>query len=184
MKNLAWMNTIPFVDESSRNSGSVNGVSTSAFKIISAANETTVAACNEAMNDNSNPQQGNKYTESSTDVKADIRKLFIGGLPNCGKYEWRLHICDIRNVEFPFTKSPITFLQHLLVTDDVFFQYFEKFGKTVDSVVMYDKLTKRSRGFGFVTFEDSVSLYAPLLRVSLDLLSTSLILSSSFWGAS
>lgn len=70
------------------------------------------------------------------------------------------------------------------MTDDVFFQYFEKFGKTVDSVVMYDKLTKRSRGFGFVTFEDSVSLYAPLLRVSLDLLSTSLILSSSFWGAS
>lgn len=70
------------------------------------------------------------------------------------------------------------------MTDDVFFQYFEKFGKTVDSVVMYDKVTKRSRGFGFVTFEDSVSLYAPLLRVSLDLLSTSLILYSFFWGAS
>ncbi len=76
----------------------------------------------------------------------------------------------------------LLFLQHLLVTDDVFFQYFEKFGKTVDSVVMYDKFTKRSRGFGFVTFEDSVSLYASLLRFSLDLLSTSLMLSSSFWG--
>jgi hypothetical protein len=87
MKNLAWKNSNSFVDKSSRNAGSANSVSTSACTNISAANETTIAACNEAMNDNSNPQQGNKYTESSTDVKADIRKLFIGGLPNCGKYE-------------------------------------------------------------------------------------------------
>jgi RNA recognition motif-containing protein len=41
------------------------------------------------------------------------------------------------------------------VTDDVFFDYFEQFGKVVDSVVMYDRVTNRSRGFGFVTFEDS-----------------------------
>ncbi len=31
-------------------------------------------------------------------------------------------------------------------------RYFEQFGETVDTVVMYERMSTRSRGFGFVTF--------------------------------
>lgn len=42
------------------------------------------------------------------------------------------------------------------VTEQAFRQYFEKFGRLVDAVVMMDRNTQRSRGFGFVTFEAEV----------------------------
>lgn len=38
------------------------------------------------------------------------------------------------------------------VTDFAFIEFFKQFGEVIDSVVMVDRLTKRSRGFGFVTF--------------------------------
>lgn len=34
--------------------------------------------------------------------------------------------------------------------------YFEKFGPVQDAVVMKDPVTKRSRGFGFITFDASI----------------------------
>mmetsp|Transcript_6323 Transcript_6323/g.9290 ORF Transcript_6323/g.9290 Transcript_6323/m.9290 type:complete len:361 (-) Transcript_6323:292-1374(-) len=40
------------------------------------------------------------------------------------------------------------------VTDGEFLRFFERFGTVIDSVVMFDRDTRRSRGFGFVTFED------------------------------
>jgi hypothetical protein len=40
------------------------------------------------------------------------------------------------------------------VTGDEFRKFFEQFGVVMDSIVMIDRETKRSRGFGFVTFED------------------------------
>jgi RNA recognition motif-containing protein len=40
------------------------------------------------------------------------------------------------------------------VTDEEFRVFFEQYGKVVDSIVMFDRDTRRSRGFGFVTFED------------------------------
>jgi len=40
------------------------------------------------------------------------------------------------------------------ITDDEFRAFFEEFGELVDSVVMFDYQTHRSRGFGFVTFRD------------------------------
>jgi len=43
------------------------------------------------------------------------------------------------------------------VTDGEFLRFFERFGTVIDSVVMFDRDTRRSRGFGFVTFEDQVS---------------------------
>lgn len=43
-------------------------------------------------------------------------------------------------------------------TEEDFKDYFEKFGKVIDVVVMHDNITRRPRGFGFITFdaEDSV----------------------------
>jgi len=38
------------------------------------------------------------------------------------------------------------------VTEAEFLQFFEQFGEVIDSVVMIDRVTRRSRGFGFVTF--------------------------------
>ncbi|CAJ1952406.1 unnamed protein product [Cylindrotheca closterium] len=40
------------------------------------------------------------------------------------------------------------------VTNEEFRLFFEQFGALLDSVVMFDRETKNSRGFGFVTFED------------------------------
>jgi hypothetical protein len=48
------------------------------------------------------------------------------------------------------------------VTDTDFRQYFEQFGSISDAVVMFDRQTQRSRGFGFITFESSDSLESVL----------------------
>ena len=40
------------------------------------------------------------------------------------------------------------------VTVAEFKEYFENYGAVVDAVVMFDRQTQRSRGFGFVTFQD------------------------------
>ncbi|KAJ3706110.1 hypothetical protein LUZ61_009815 [Rhynchospora tenuis] len=44
------------------------------------------------------------------------------------------------------------------ITDSELRAYFEKFGTMNDAVVMIDKWTKRSRGFGFVTFDSDESV--------------------------
>lgn len=45
--------------------------------------------------------------------------------------------------------SPIT-------THDMVYKYFSAFGELIDCVVMQDRATGKSKGFGFVTFKDSV----------------------------
>jgi RNA recognition motif-containing protein len=45
---------------------------------------------------------------------------------------------------------------HNSVTEEEFREFFEQFGTLIDSVVMFDRETRRSRGFGFVTFEEEV----------------------------
>lgn len=40
------------------------------------------------------------------------------------------------------------------VTDKSFLQFFQHYGEVIDSVVLIDRRTRRSRGFGFVTFSD------------------------------
>ena len=61
-------------------------------------------------------------------------------------------------------------------TDKEFAEYFAKFGEVKDAVVMVDRATSRSRGFGFITFEheesvqvtiaDQLALYSRLKKVS------------------
>ena len=45
------------------------------------------------------------------------------------------------------------------VTEEEFREFFEQYGAVADAVVMFDRDTHRSRGFGFVTFEDPVCLF-------------------------
>jgi hypothetical protein len=40
------------------------------------------------------------------------------------------------------------------VTTEEFRWFFEQYGNVMDSVIMFDRMTTRSRGFGFVTFDD------------------------------
>ena len=51
----------------------------------------------------------------------------------------------------------ISYFSLFIVTDLSFLQYFQQYGEVIDSVVLLDRRTKRSRGFGFVTFADPVS---------------------------
>ncbi len=46
----------------------------------------------------------------------------------------------------------------LEVTYDQFFEYFSKFGRVKEATIMIDKPTNKSRGFGFVTFEDEETI--------------------------
>ena len=40
------------------------------------------------------------------------------------------------------------------ITEDDFFEHFSKFGKVEESSIMIEKLTGKSRGFGFITYEE------------------------------
>ena len=44
---------------------------------------------------------------------------------------------------------------NLKTTEESFREYFEQFGELLDSVVMTDPYTKKSRGFGFLEFASS-----------------------------
>eukprot|EP00603_Paraphysomonas_imperforata_P000960 CAMPEP_0114424926 /NCGR_PEP_ID=MMETSP0103-20121206/6956_1 /TAXON_ID=37642 ORGANISM="Paraphysomonas imperforata, Strain PA2" /NCGR_SAMPLE_ID=MMETSP0103 /ASSEMBLY_ACC=CAM_ASM_000201 /LENGTH=305 /DNA_ID=CAMNT_0001593715 /DNA_START=25 /DNA_END=938 /DNA_ORIENTATION=+ len=50
------------------------------------------------------------------------------------------------------------------VGDKEFKECFEKYGAITDSIVMFDRKTNRSRGFGFVTFENEESVRTVLSR--------------------
>ena len=43
------------------------------------------------------------------------------------------------------------------VSEEEFLDFFSQFGQVIDSVVMVDRETLRSRGFGFVTYANEVS---------------------------
>lgn len=74
----------------------------------------------------------------------DSRKLFVGGLPTDGKSSFEIF----------HERTYLTHTFHLKVTEDEFRDYFMQFGTVIDSTVMVDRVTQRSRGFGFVLFED------------------------------
>ena len=58
-----------------------------------------------------------------------------------------------------FTLTLLFFLwiivhRQYIVTPEEFLQCFEQYGTVIDSVIMYDRITTRSRGFGFITFQN------------------------------
>lgn len=149
-----------------------------------AATEEAVAPVVAQRNDNSNPQQGTgglakQSSDSSSEkphngaptsttvpntetrkaltvppFKKDSRKLFVGGLPADSKFLRSIALVVKENL--CIVRSFMSFLNSFFVpvTDDEFRTFFEQFGELVDSVVMFDHDTHRSRGFGFVTFRD------------------------------
>ena len=50
------------------------------------------------------------------------------------------------------------------VDKDAMFQYFAQFGTVVDARLMFDRVTGRSRGFGFVTFEKPETVDSVLVQ--------------------
>jgi len=58
---------------------------------------------------------------------------------------WQLLFCTYNKNIYIYT-----------VSDGQFLEFFKQFGPVIDSVVMLDRTTKRSRGFGFVTFAREV----------------------------
>jgi RNA recognition motif-containing protein len=71
-------------------------------------------------------------------------KIFVGGL----------HY-DTKDRKFPFILS---LFSHFLPLFDVFLAdfrgYFEKYGKILSAEVMFNRETHKSRGFGFIVFEE------------------------------
>jgi len=52
----------------------------------------------------------------------------------------------------------VCFFYFAQVTDAEFRAHFEQFGEIVEAMVMFDRQTQRSRGFGFVTYQDIGSI--------------------------
>lgn len=45
------------------------------------------------------------------------------------------------------------------VTEEEFSRHFSKYGVVRDCVIMVDRATNRSRGFGFITFDSESSVF-------------------------
>lgn len=99
-------------------------------------------------NDDSNPQQGSGDTRSPKTAKEDEKH--VKEMPNGANPR--------QSMKIPPTlkDSRKLFVGGLPadITNEEFHTFFQQFGKVMDSVVMFDRETRRSRGFGFVTFED------------------------------
>ena len=133
-------------------------------------------------NDNSNPQQGSgmkgptnqsdqpapqtmkimdSEVPSQQDSQKECRKLFVGGLPQDSKIPAddnllvRTYLTKIYRTKHLFIFS---YPSLVTVTEAEFHEFFAQFGEITDSVVMFDRETHRSRGFGFVTYEDAVRI--------------------------
>jgi len=98
-------------------------------------------------NDNSNPQQGSGSTAKMIPASASSDEGTIAKISNVRT-----------NSKTPPNKkdSRKLFVGGLPsdVTEKEFNDFFAQYGIVLDSVVMYDRETQRSRGFGFVTFQD------------------------------
>mmetsp|Transcript_28113 Transcript_28113/g.51203 ORF Transcript_28113/g.51203 Transcript_28113/m.51203 type:complete len:342 (-) Transcript_28113:780-1805(-) len=85
------------------------------------------------VNDDSNPQQGKPHLHSQ-----QSRNHCRGYISSTKRDSRKLFVGGLPG--------------HVNLQE--FHAFFEQFGTVIDSVVMMDRETKRSRGFGFVTFQD------------------------------
>lgn len=93
---------------------------------------------NENKNDNSNPQQGNPTVKIADKETVITPKTSTFKIPPTKRDSRKLFVGGLPGN----------------VTDPDFRMFFEAYGIVLDSVVMIDRDSGRSRGFGFVTFED------------------------------
>lgn len=94
---------------------------------------------NNNLNDDSNPQQGSTaptQIHSPTNGPPTDNTMFK--IPPTKKDNRKLFVGGLPPK----------------VTDKEFREFFERYGQILDSIVMIDRETKKSRGFGFVTFEN------------------------------
>ena len=119
---------------------------------------------NPIIEDYSNPQQGTMTSSQSFQqrkvfkvppTRRDDRKLFVGGLPANGTSQTEM----VKSLFYLHTHLIVSSFSCFTVTDEEFLEFFSQFGTVVDAKVMFDRDTGRSRGFGFVTFEDSVRAF-------------------------
>jgi hypothetical protein len=101
-------------------------------------------------NDNSNPQQGTALTPSAVEPTPPETQMESGNETTSG----RANTMRSQRNKKDYRKLFVGGLP-ADVTEDEFLAFFEQFGEVVDSVVMFDRETHRSRGFGFVTFQSS-----------------------------
>lgn len=65
---------------------------------------------------------------------------------------------------FHFVLTETSNLSYVTVTREEFAAFFAQKGDLIDAIVVYDRETGRSRGFGFVTFQDSEVARALLMN--------------------
>lgn len=63
-------------------------------------------------------------------------------------------LCGRGSFALKFAQRLPSLCYFLPVTEEEFQAFFSQFGKLMDCIVMVDRETNRSRGFGFVSFED------------------------------
>ena len=80
---------------------------------------------------------------------------------------YTLHSNTYISFIYPYLSlSSLLFWIPITVSEKEFLHFFEQFGPIIDSVIMLDRVTKRSRGFGFVTFAHEVSLSSSYVSMS------------------
>lgn len=93
---------------------------------------------NPIIQDYSNPQQGTMTSSQKQQNNQSNQRKQVFKVPPTHRDDRKLFVGGLPSN----------------VTEDEFHDFFSQFGTLLDSIVMFDRETHRSRGFGFVTFED------------------------------
>lgn len=80
--------------------------------------------------------------------------LSLRSLPPMAWY----YLCLLRNGRSKIFIGGLSFE----TTDEALKRYFEQFGPVADAIVMKDVVSRRSRGFGFITYMNAASVDAAL----------------------